>query len=252
MGVDNIDLDAATKHGVIVQNTPGGNTQAAAELAFSLLVTLARQVPAANISLREGRWDRKLYKGRELKGKTIGIVGLGSIGQCMAGLCKALGMTVVGHDPMASPEAVEASGAERVFGSLEELMGASDVVSLHVPGGASTEGMLGRAQLKAAKPGCLVVNAARGGVVDAEALLEALEEGWIAGAALDVYDQEPPSTEATKKIVAMPQVVCTPHLGASTEEAQVKVAEQIAEQVCDVLDGKRYVGVVNAKHVALS
>lgn len=209
-------------------------------------------MPASNQSLLEGRWDRKLYKGRELKGKTIGIIGLGSIGQCMASLCRALGMRIVAYDPVATVETATAAGAEQLFATVEDLMAVSDVVSLHVPGGPSTQGMIGREQLKAAKPGCLLVNAARGGVVDADALLEAIEQGWVGGAALDVYDKEPPSTPATVKLVSMPQVVCTPHLGASTEEAQVKVAEQIAEQVCDVLDGKKYIGVVNAKHVALS
>ena len=248
-GTDNIDKPAATKAGVVVMNTPGGNTRSAAELTVSLMLSVARRLPQAVSSLKAGRWERSQHKGVELRGKAIAIVGVGAIGREVARWAQALGMQVLGYDPALTAQDAEELGIEKVD-SLDSLWGAADVVSLHVPG-EGTRHMVGAAELAAMRPGAVLINVARGGVIDPDALLGALESGHLGGAGLDVYPTEPPPPSMTP-LLQHPRVVCTPHLGASTEEAQVKVAVDIAAQIRDALAGKAWTGVVNAPHIALA
>ena len=248
VGVDNVDLAAATKAGVIVMNTPGGNTTAAAELSISLLLALARNIPAAVASTKGGKWERARFGGIELAGKTVGIVGLGRIGREVARWCQAFNMSVVGYDPLLSPEVALKAGITPV--SLDELYGRSDFITLHVPKTAETTNMLCAATFAKLKRGVRIVNVARGGVVNEADLLAALNEGRIAGAALDVFSTEPPPAAAAA-LLAHPNVICTPHLGASTSEAQINVARDIAIQMADALDQTAFVGVVNATNLSL-
>jgi len=231
---------------VLVVNTPGGNTVSTAELAFSHILAAARKIPQAVASLKAGRWDRKKYTGTELSGKVLGVVGVGRIGTEVARRCKAMGMVVVGYDPIMTESACRASGIEPV--PLEELFRRSDFITLHTPITPETRHLINRDTLAQCKDGVRIVNCARGGIVDEEALLEALESGKVAGAGLDVLESEPP--EAGYALVAHPNVVVTPHLGASTKDAQVRVARAVAEQMCDILDGGTMVGVVNAPDVS--
>lgn len=231
VGVDNIDLAAATERGIPVLNAPAGNTVSAAELTLALILSLARRVAEADASVRGGRWERSRFAGIELRGKTLGLVGAGRIGGEVARRAQAFGMETVAHDPYLTEERAEEIGVERV--ELQELLERSDVVTLHVPLTASTRGLIGREELARMKAGAFVVNAARGGVVDEEALAEALAEGRIAGAALDVYDREPLPEDSPLR--GCPNVLLTPHLGASTAEAQELVAEEIARAVRDAL-----------------
>jgi len=224
-------------------NTPGGNTRAAAELAITLLMAVARQIPQAVNSVKAGRWDRKLYMGSEVAGKTIGVVGLGRIGREVAEWCRGAGMDVVGFDPVLSKEAAAKEGIELL--PLEELLSRSDFISLHCPLTADTKHLIGKANIARCKKGARIINCARGGVVDEQALLDGIESGHIGGAAIDVFETEPP-TGAGAKLVQHPSVVATPHLGASTHEAQLTVAKAVATQIADAFDHGRYVGVVNA------
>lgn len=242
-GVDNIDIDAATKKGIIVMNVPGGNTNAAAELAFGMLMAVSRNIAQGNDSLRAGRWDRKLYTGWELKGKTIGLIGTGRIGQSVAKWCQSFGMKVIGFDSLMSQSAMDAFGIEGV--ELEELWKRSDVLSFHTPLTDGTRGMLNDSTFAQCKDGVVVINCARGGIVDEGALLRALDSGKVRAAGLDVFTSEPPEGDALR-LVDHPRVVCTPHLGASTEEAQTNVARDIAEFVADGLQGNELRGVINA------
>ncbi len=334
VGVDNIDRSAATRHGVIVMNTPGGNTRAAAELTISLLASMLRQVPAAHISMREGKWERKAFTGTEMNGKVLGVIGLGSIGGAVARYAQAFGMKVLGFgespardgagadsgagagccrcwrwcrfwcwcwllpmlalvpilvrtplaqrrlwprragnlrceeaasaatllapahahpraaDPKTSAEDAAAMGV--TLATVDEVLAGSDVVSLHVPGGPATKNMIDAGAIAKMRDGAYIVNAARGNIVDMSALRAALDSGKIAGAALDVYPEEPVTSEDARAVVDHPRVVPTPHLGASTEEAQVQVAKEIAEQMSDALAGTRFEGVVNAPFVGLT
>jgi D-3-phosphoglycerate dehydrogenase len=227
VGVDNIDVEAATERGIAVLNAPSGNTVSAAELAFALLLALIRRVPAADRSMKEGNWDRGSFGGIELHGKTLGLVGAGRIGAAVAQRARAFGMRVVAHDPFLTKERAGTLGIELTV--LDDLLDRADVVSLHVPLTDVTRGIIGEAQLRRMKRGAFLVNAARGGIVDESALHRALTEGWIAGAALDVYEKEPPP--ADHPLRALPNVVLTPHLGAATVEAQENVAIEIADAV---------------------
>ena len=227
VGVDNIDLDAATERGIPVLNAPAGNTVSAAELSFALILASARKVAAADRSVRAGEWQRSRFAGTELRGKVLGLVGAGRIGGEVARRAKAFGMTVIAHDPYLSEDRADELGIEPV--SLDEVVERGDVVSLHVPLNASTKGMIGAEELEAMKPEAFLVNVARGGVVDEAALAEALHEGHIAGAALDVYENEP--LEEDSPLREAPNAVLTPHLGASTSEAQELVATEIAGAV---------------------
>jgi D-3-phosphoglycerate dehydrogenase / 2-oxoglutarate reductase len=240
-GVDNIDLDAATRHGVIVMNTPGGNTVSTAEHAISLLMSMARNVPQACAALREGRWDRKKYQGVELIGKTIGIIGLGKVGREVALRLQGFGMKVIAFDPLVSNDVLSKLNIESV--TIDELLRRSDYITIHTPLTDDTRGLLNRETLKQCKRGVRIVNCARGGIVDEAALLESIDAGHIAAAALDVFETEPPPADSP--LLQHPKVVVTPHLGASTVEAQEKVAIQIAHQIADALHERSLVGAVN-------
>jgi D-3-phosphoglycerate dehydrogenase len=240
-GVDNIDVPAATRRGVVVMNTPGGNTVSAAEHTVSMMLSLARNIPQAHASLTGGAWDRKSFTGTEVFEKTIGVIGLGKIGREVAARCKGLAMHVVGYDPVLSPDAAAKLGIQPV--SLDELYRRADFITVHTPLTAETTGLLDDAAFEKCKKGVRVVNCARGGIIDEAALLRALESGRVAGAALDVFVAEPPKGNP---LIGHPKVIVTPHLGASTEEAQEKVAIQIAHAVGDALRGRGYAGVVNS------
>jgi len=230
-GVDNIDMEAATRRGVAVLNAPGGNTHSTAELAFALLLAAVRRIPEADRSIREGRWDRKTLRGQQLHGKILGVIGAGRIGSEVARRGRAFGMRVVAYDPYLSGERATQERLQRV--ELDELLAEADFVTLHVPLTDATERMIGEAELARMKPTAVLVNAARGGIVDQGALAEALRAGGIAAAALDVYAREPlPDDDPLRDA---PNLVMTPHLGAATAEAQRKVAIEIARSVREAL-----------------
>jgi D-3-phosphoglycerate dehydrogenase len=229
IGVDNIDQEAATRRGVIVMNAPQGNVASAAEHTFALIMANARNVAAADASVRAGRWERSKYLGVELEGKTLGIVGLGKIGSLVAQYARPFRMRVIAFDPLLVKERADVLGVELV--DLERLIAEADYITFHVPLTERTRGMIGAAQLKKMKRTVRLVNTSRGGVIDEKALAEALAAKDIAGAALDVYETEPPPKE--HPLFKLENVTLTPHLAASTEEAQVKVAVDIAEQFVD-------------------
>jgi D-3-phosphoglycerate dehydrogenase len=241
VGVDNVDLEAATRAGITVVNAPTGNTIAAAEHTFALLLALARKVASADASMRRGEWARKQHEGVQLGGRTLGIIGLGKIGMAVAERARGLGMTLLGSDPFVTPEQAALRGVELV--SIDALLERSDAVTVHVPLGPRTAGLIGEQAIRRMKPGAFVLNVARGGVVDEAALAAALREGRLGGAGIDVFEQEPPTGSP---LLDAPNTVLTPHLGASTAEAQVAVAEEIAEQVLDVLAGRPASYAVNA------
>jgi D-3-phosphoglycerate dehydrogenase len=245
VGVDAIDVDAATEAGIVVVNTPAANTIAATEQTFALVLSLVRNVPAANASIRAGRWERTPFIGTELFGKTLGIVGLGRIGGGVAGRARAFGMHVIAHDPFIPQSRAEALGAELV--SLEELLERADIVTLHVPLTAQTRGMIGEREIARMKESALLVNCARGGVIDEEALLLALDAERIRGAAIDVVAKEPPTPDSPgAKLHRHPRVLATPHLGGSTREALDRIAIELAQDVADALGGRPAAGAVNA------
>ncbi|MBW2268832.1 MAG: phosphoglycerate dehydrogenase, partial [Deltaproteobacteria bacterium] len=231
IGVDNVDVPAATERGIVVMNTPGGNNVTTGEHALALIVALARHIPQATASMKAGKWDKKRFMGMELFGRTLGVVGLGNIGRIVADRARGLGMKVVGHDPFLTDAAAAKLDVERV--SFDDLLARADIITVHVPRTKETAGMLGREAFQKTKPGVLVVNAARGGIIDETALLEALDDGRVGGAGLDVFEVEPPP--ADHPLVNHENVICTPHLGASTEQAQMNVAIAVAEQVRDFL-----------------
>jgi D-3-phosphoglycerate dehydrogenase len=229
VGVDNIDLEAATQRGVVVMNTPLGNITSAAEHALALMTALARHVPAADAKMKEGGWDKKKFTGVELTGKTLGVVGLGKIGTIVARVARAFPMRILVHDPYLNPKRAEELDVE--LADLDRLLKESDFVTLHVPLNDSTRGLIGKDALAKMKPTARLINCSRGGVVDEDALAEALRDGRIAAAALDVYATEPLPAESPLR--AAPNIILTPHLGASTAEAQEKVAEDLARQFVD-------------------
>ena len=241
VGVDNVDLDAATRAGITVVNAPTGNTIAAAEHTIALLLALARNVPAADASLRRGEWSRSKLQGVQLRGRTLGIIGLGKIGMAVAERARGFGMTLLGSDPFVTSEQATLRGVELV--PFETLLARSDAITVHVPLTRGTTSLIDAKAIARMKPGAFVLNVARGGIVDEAALAAALREGRIGGAGIDVFDSEPP---AGSPLLEAPNTVLTPHLGASTVEAQVAVAEEIAEQVLDVLAGRPAQYAVNA------
>lgn len=241
-GVDNINLNAATRKGIIVMNTPGGNTVSTAEHTMALMLSMFRNVPQANQSLRSGKWDRKIFKGTELYGKVIGVIGLGKVGREVVSRSKAFGMKVIGYDPVLSKEIADKMGIELT--ELDTIFAQSDLITVHVPLSNETKHLINSETLSKCKDGVRIINCARGGIVDEAALLEALDSGKALSAAFDVYEVEPP--DLSNKLLSHPKVVCTPHLGASTEEAQIKVAIQIAEQIVDLFKNNRISGGVNA------
>lgn len=243
VGTDNIDKPAATARGVIVMNTPGGNTVSTAELAIALMMALSRKISPANASLRAGQWNRKAYQGTQLSGKTLGVVGMGRIGRAVAVRGAALEMRVLGFDPFFAGGA--ADGVEMVK-DIIELCKRSDYITVHVPRSPETLGMIGEKEIAAMKPTVRLINAARGGIIDPRALLDALNEGRLAGAALDVYLSEPPDSEVEKELIQHPDVLAVPHLGASTEEAQEQVAIDAAEQLVEAIRGGAVRNAINA------
>lgn len=243
-GVDNIDCEAATKAGVLVMNTPGGNTISAAEHTMALMMTMARHVAPAQASLKAGKWDRKLYMGTELQGKTLGILGLGRIGREVATRAQAFGMRTIGYDPIIPGDFVRKFNIEPM--ELDAVFPEADFITVHTPLVEATRGLVGERTLKLCKPTVRIVNCARGGIVDEAAVLKALEEGKCGGVALDVFEEEPPKGETTLKLLQHAKCYCTPHLGASTSEAQNKVAVEIANQIVAASTGKGVSGAVNA------
>lgn len=233
VGLDNIDVEAARAAGLTVLNAPDGNTIAAAEHTVALLLAVARRIPAADASVRAGEWQRARFGGTELRGKTLGIVGLGRIGLAVAERARAFGMRIVGNDPRLSPAVFAERGIEALdLGSLLEL---ADVVTVHVPLTDETTGLLDEAAIRRLKPGAIVLNVARGGIVDEAALAAALDDGRVAGAGIDVYEHEPPTGSP---LLTARNTVLTPHIGASTAEAQVAVAVEIAERVLRALEAQ--------------
>nr|ACS12894.1 3-phosphoglycerate dehydrogenase-like protein [Chironex fleckeri] len=246
-GVDNIDLKAATNNGVFVMNTPGGNTMSAAEHTCAMMFSLARHIPQGYMSMQEGKWERSKFMGCELKGKTLGIIGLGRIGKEVALRMQACEMRTVGYDPIVPKEAAAEFGVE--FMELEEMWPIVDFITVHTPLIPQTKGLVNAKTFDKCKKTIRVINVARGGIIDESDLLDALNAGKCAGAGLDVFSSEPPSG-VVSELVKHPRVVCTPHLGASTAEAQVRVAKEIAEQIVDACNGKTAVGLVNAPAIS--
>jgi D-3-phosphoglycerate dehydrogenase len=241
-GVDNVDVGAATRRGIIVMNTPGGNTISTAEHAFSLLLALSRNIPQASWALKRGEWERSRYTGVELYGKTLGIIGVGKVGGEVARRAIAFGMAVIGYDPFLSEEIAEHLGVELV--DLDELYMRSDYISIHASLTDETKNLLSDEAFDKCKHGVRLINCARGEIVDQKALLRAIDSGRVAGAALDVFQHEPPRGEEIQ-LIERPEVIATPHLGASTKEAQVSVALQIARQVADALLDRTVQNAVN-------
>lgn len=248
VGVDNIDIEAATARGVLVMNTPDGNTISTAEHTCGLILALARNIPQATQKVKAGGWDRKKYMGTEVDNKILGIVGLGKIGSEVAKRMQQFGMKVVAYDPFTSHEKAHELGVELV--ELDELMGSSDFISVHTPLNEKTGGIISMKNADKLKKGVRLINCARGGIYEESDYVKLIEEGYVDGIAVDVYSQEPPSEELYKLLVH-PRIICTPHLGASTEEAQEKVAEQVAYQMADALEEKSFKGSLNGKSISL-
>jgi len=230
IGVDNVDIPAASKKGIIVMNTPFGNSITTAEHAIAMMLAVARQIPEANASTHSGKWEKSRFMGVELTGKTLGVIGAGNIGGIVCDRARGLKMKVIAYDPFLGEEKADQMGVEKV--ELEELLRRADFITLHVPLTDQTRDILSREAIAKLKPGVRIINCARGGLVDEEALAEALKSGHVAGAAFDVFAVEP-ATDSP--LFNLPNVVCTPHLGASTTEAQENVALQVAEQMSDYL-----------------
>ncbi len=241
IGVDNVDIPKASSYGVVVMNTPFGNSITTAEHAIAMLLALARQIPEANRRTQAGEWPKKDFMGVEVTGKTLGLIGSGNIGSIVASRAQGLRMKVIAYDPFLTPERAMELGVEKV--DLGKLLERADFITLHTPLTDETRNILSRERLEAAKPGVRIVNCARGGLIDEAALKDLLESGHVAGAALDVFAEEP-ATE--NPLFGAPNFICTPHLGASTTEAQVNVALQVAEQMADYLVSG---GVINALNV---
>ncbi|HEX3248391.1 MAG TPA: phosphoglycerate dehydrogenase [Pyrinomonadaceae bacterium] len=247
VGVDNIDVSAATIRGIVVMNAPDGNTITTAEHTVAMLVSLARSIPQASSSLKAGRWDRKKFIGVELQGKTLGIVGLGRIGRVVASRARAMGMMIVAYDPFIAPE--QARDLEIELAPLDDVFARADFLTVHTPLTSETRGLIDRDALSKMKQGARIINCARGGLVDEDALYDAITNGQIAGAALDVFSEEPPP--ADHKLLQLDQVVVTPHLGASTKEAQEGVAFTVAEQMRDFLLTGVLRGAVNVPAISV-
>ncbi len=240
VGTDNVDKDAATRKGIVVMNTPGGNTISTCEHAFALMLSLCRNIPLAHVSMQEGRWDRKKFMGTELFGKTLGIIGVGRIGGAMAKRAKAFEMRVLAYDPILSPLKAESLGVELV--NLDELLSNADFITIHAPKSEKTFNMITAPQLKMMKPTCRIINTARGGIINEQDLAEALKGKAIGGAALDVYTSEP---FENNPFIGLDNIITTPHLAASTDEAQLTVAVDVARQMIDFLTTGAIVNAVN-------
>jgi D-3-phosphoglycerate dehydrogenase len=243
-GLDNVDRSAATKKGIVVMNTPGGNTITTAEHTISLMVSLARRIPQATMSMKAGKWEKKKFMGVELFNKTLGVIGIGNIGSQVAKRAQGLAMNVLAYDPFLSEDKAKAMGVEKV--DLQELFGRSDFITIHTPLTPETKNMINKETIKMMKTSVRIINCARGGIINEKDLYDALIDGKVAGAALDVFEKEPPENNP---LLTHDNVIATPHLGASTKEAQENVAIAVAEQVVDYLIHNTIRNAVNFPHV---
>lgn len=241
VGVDNIDLEAATKRGIVVINAPDGNTIATCELTFAMMMSAARQIPQAYKKTVSGEWDRKTFVGVELRAKVLGIIGMGRIGSEVAKRAKVFGMEVIGYDPFLTEDRAEKMGVK--LGTVNEIAAQADFITVHTPLTPETRHILGKAQFAIMKKGVRIINCARGGIVDEMALIDAINEGIVAGAAFDVFEAEPPA--ADHPFLNHPQIIVTPHLGASTVEAQENVAIDVSEEVLHILRSEPFKNAVN-------
>jgi len=246
VGVDNIDLEAATKLGVIVINAPDGNTITTSEHTFAMMMALARHIPQAYRKTVEGTWDRKSFLGVELRNKVLGVLGMGRIGSEVAKRAKAFGMEIIGYDPFLSEDRAEKLGIR--LGSVEDVVRQADFITVHTPLTSETRHMIAKPQFEMMKKGVRIINCARGGIIDENALYEAIEAGIVAGAAFDVFEEEPPKPD--HPFLNHPKIIVTPHLGASTVEAQENVAIDVSEQVLHILRGEAFKNAVNMPPVA--
>ena len=244
IGLDNIHIEAASKKGVVVMNTPGANAITAAEHAISLLLALSRHIPQANASLKMGKWEKKKFMGVEIYNQTLGIIGLGNIGQVVADRAKGLKMRVIAYDPFISKEAMAKKGMEKV--TLDKLLQQSDYITLHTPLNKDTKNLINKSAFQKMKKGVRIINCARGGIINEKDLYAAIKQGKVAGAALDVFEKEPPGDHP---LLSLNEVIATPHLGASTRQAQAKVAEAIAKQIKDYLENGIIRNAVNVPSV---
>jgi D-3-phosphoglycerate dehydrogenase len=244
IGLDNVDIPAATQRGIVVMNTPTGNVVTTAEHAIAMMMALTRNIPQGTLSLKAGRWDKKKLQGREVFNKTLGVIGFGKIGSIVADLAKGLRMRVVVYDPFVVPRQIEKAGFENV--TLDELYQRADYISVHVPKLKETTGLLNKAAFAKMKDGVMIMNCARGGIVNEDDLQEAVQSGKVAGAALDVFENEPPGA---CRLFELDRIICTPHLGASTQEAQTNVAVAVARQIIDYLLNGTIVNAVNVPSV---
>ncbi|HSO18933.1 MAG TPA: phosphoglycerate dehydrogenase [Desulfosarcina sp.] len=244
IGLDNVDIPAATRRGVVVMNTPTGNVVTTAEHAIAMMLALTRNIPTGTASLRQGRWEKKNLQGREIYNKVLGVIGYGKIGAIVADRARGLRMNVIIHDPFVTPEQIEKAGFECV--DLDTLYGQADYITVHVPKLKNTVGMINKDAFDRMKTGVMIINCARGGIVDEDDLDEAISAGKVAGAALDVFATEPPGL---CPLISHDRVICTPHLGASTREAQSNVAVAIARQIIDFLTAGTVINAVNMPSV---
>jgi D-3-phosphoglycerate dehydrogenase len=245
VGLDNVDIPAATRKGVIVMNTPDGNTIAAAEHTVALVLAMVRSIPQAHASLKEKKWERNKFMGVELYGKTLGVIGLGRIGFEVAKRLRAFNMNILAYDPFCTPERARSIDAE--LSTVDSILKNADIITVHVPKTKETAGMINAANLKTCKKGVRFVNVARGGIINEADLAEAVKSGHVAGAAMDVFSEEPPTGNP---LLDVDNIIVTPHLGASTEEAQVNVADVVARQIVDALKGRTIANAVNIPSIS--
>ncbi|MEW6333873.1 MAG: phosphoglycerate dehydrogenase, partial [Thermodesulfobacteriota bacterium] len=245
IGLDNVDIPAASKRGIVVMNTPGGNAVTTGEHTIAMMLSLVRQIPQATASMKTGKWEKTRFSGHEFLNKTLGIIGTGRVGSIVADRAQGLKMKVLAYDPFIAPEAAEKMGI--TLAGLDEIYAQADIITVHTPMTKETRGLINEAAFAKMKKGVYIVNCARGGIVSEKALHDALVEGKVAGAALDVFEEEPTKNTA---LIALDNVICTPHLGASTDEAQINVAVAIAEQICAYLTTGEIKGAVNFPSVS--
>ena len=243
VGIDNVDVDAASSKGIIVVNAPYGNVNSAAEHTMAIMLSLCRNVPVANSSLKSGAWQRAPFTGRELKEKTVGIIGLGKVGGRVARRCKAFEANVITYDPYISEKRADDFGVKLV--PLEDIIRFADIITVHTPLNDETRDLISAGHFKGMQDGVIMINCARGGIINEAAMLEALESGKCSGAAFDVWSQEPPTTDTLKKLIAQPNMLVTPHLGANTFEAQKNVAVDVSKEIVNYVDGRPLTNAVN-------
>lgn len=244
IGLDNVDIPAATKRGIVVMNTPGGNIVTTAEHTIAMMMALTRNIPQGTISLKAGRWDKKKLQGREIFNKTLGIIGYGKIGSIVADLARGLKMNVIIYDPYITVEQIEKAGFEGT--TLDELFRRSDYITVHVPKLKRTTGLLNKKAFEKMKKGVMIINCARGGIIDEKDLYDVIVSEKVAGAALDVFETEPPGRSP---LFELDKVICTPHIGASTYEAQTNVSMEVADQIIQYLKNGTIINAVNVPAV---